>query len=281
MDARTATAPGVQPLDPAAWLRRDSAFAAQMAVRDGLITGERRAEVVQQADWGLPAARELLETVLAAIAADPGYTRSGDRVTRPDGAEIDLTANGPLATIGRLVQEDFLVLERREEEAEHHLGGGVLCFPSRWSLQEKMRRGLLAIHEPVSFYEETLSRRVQRFFDAIRPGRPLWRANWVLHTYPELFQPISKANRQRNFDQPDLWLRVERQTLSRLPETGAVVFTVKTDVAHLSSLSAEEGSVMMAAFRALPAAEYDYKGGDRMLARLVETFPEGAVRENA
>ncbi|WP_118132475.1 DUF3445 domain-containing protein [Oceanicella sp. SM1341] len=280
MEARTATAPGVQPLDPAEWLRRDAAFAPQMALRDGLVTGARRDEVYQQADWGRPASEELLATVLGAIAADPGYAREGDVVTRPDGVTIDVTADAPLATIGRLVQEDFLVLERREGEEEHHLGGGILCFPSRWSLQEKMRRGLLAIHGPVPFYEESLSKRVQRFFDAIRPGRPLWRANWVLHTYPELFQPISKANRQRNYDQPDLWLRVERQTLSRLPQSGAVIFTVKTDVAHISSVTPEEGTVMLAEFRKLPEKEFTYKGGAQMIAKLADLFPEEA-RVNA
>lgn len=270
MDRRVARGPGVQPLDAADWLWRDPAFDPQMALRDMLLAG-RPGEVMALIPEGRAAAAELLVTVLDAIARDPGYAVRAGSVTRPDGVEVPL--GDPVPTMGRLVQEDLLILDRPEGAGEHRLLGGVLCFPSRWSLAEKMARGLLRIHEPVPFYAEALASRVQRLFDAIRPERPLWRANWLIHGWPELHQPASETSKKRrSFEDCPLWLRVERQTLRRLPRTGAVIFGIKTDVARIESLTGDEGRAMIEAIRALPETEFRYKGGEALMDRLRGVF---------
>ncbi|QPH56245.1 DUF3445 domain-containing protein [Pontivivens ytuae] len=273
MNPRLLHAPGAQPLDPADWLVRDAVFAGQMAYRDRLIA-ERPGTVLALDPAGRAAAQELLEVVLAALDAGYGV---GDLVLRPDGVALPVDRADPFATIGRLVQEDMLILDRDLGETEHRLMGGVLCFPSRWNLAQKMGRGLLGIHAPVSFYPESLARRVQRFFDAIRPGRPLWRANWLFYTDPELHVPTREHEKfDKGWDGPRLWLRSERQTLSRLPETGAVVFTIKTDISPADTLSREEVAGALAAVDALPPAEFDYKGGAPMRARLAALLEEAA-----
>lgn len=277
-DHRIAHAPGMQPLDlEHDWLWQDAAFAPQMALRDALVTGPERETVFRQLPEGIAASEELLATVLGHLARTEGYTVTPDAVTRPDGVTVVLD-DAPLALLGRLVQEDFLVLERGPGDSEHRLTGGILCFPSRWSLEEKMARGLLGIHEPVPFYADTLARRVQRFFDAIKAGRGLWRANWLLHTLPELHQPRKTAGRKRDMSGTGLWLRVERQSLTRLPETGAVIFVVKTDIAPVASLSTEEAEILRTEFRKLPEAEFAYKGGEAMMARFAHWHPETAPR---
>ncbi len=276
LDPRLIHAPGMLPLDPADWLLRDAAFEAQMALRDSLVAQDR-ATVFAQLPEGEAASAELLETVLTAIRSDPAYGPSGRHVTRPDGLMVDLDADAALATLGRLVQEDFLVLEKDPGADEHRLTGGILCFPSRWSLAEKMARGLVGIHAPVPFYATSLAPRVQRFFDVIRPERPLWRANWVLHTYPELFQPSRTLRHSRDFTRGEIWLRVERQALRRLPRTGAVIFSIKTDIAHLDSLAPDEGARLAAEIAALPEPEFSYKGGVPLRDRLMARFGAGVT----
>jgi hypothetical protein len=58
-----------------------------------------------------------------------------------------------------------------------------------------------------------------------------------------------------------LWLRVERQTLSRLPETGAVVFTIRTHITALASAIAAPVSAaeLASLIRAMPEEMRRYK----------------------
>lgn len=223
--------PGIAPLDPRDWLLTDEVFAAQMAERERLLE-ERRAEVLALDPDAVPAAGELLETVLDHLPG--GYSRRKDAVLRPDGVEVTLDRRDPLGTAGRLVQEDLCLLEKRG--AEHVLTGAVLCFPSSWRLEEKFLRPLVAIHEPVGAYDADIAKRVQRLFDGIRPGRPLWRFNALRYRDPVLFQP--RMRQAPDEPGPAPYLRSERQCLLRLPETRAVVFSIHVYVLARAGLSA-------------------------------------------
>lgn len=218
--------PGMRPLDPADWLWVDDAYPGQMALRDRLIAG-RPDEVMAAEPGSDPAADELLDVVLASLAG-PRDRVGTDWVARPDGVSVAIDRTAPLATLGRLVAEDLCVLERRGDE--HVLTAAVLCFPSRWRLAEKMGRPLTRIHAPVAPYDDDLARRVQRLFEAIRPDRPLWRANLLRHHDPALFQPVGEGEKAREEPRAAAWIRSERQCLLRLPATGAVVFSIHTTV---------------------------------------------------
>lgn len=260
MDPRTTHPPGVSALPREQWLVVDETYADQMALRDQLLV--KRRDIVLQGDSG-PAARECLEVATSALLNHAGFERVGDTVTRPDGTAIRINAAAPLASLGRLAQEDFLVLEQPAGADEHVLTGGVLCFPSRWSLTEKMNRPLIGIHARVPGYETGLASRVQRFFDALRPDRPLQRANWLVHSTPELFQPVDEADKI-GMERPaenSFWLRVERQCLVCLPQTRAVVFTVKTLVTPLDGLSDAQLTRLSAALSEQSGSMVSYHGG--------------------
>lgn len=216
--------PGIQPLDPDDWLIRDDAFAGQMAERDRLLR-ERRADVVAMDEGARPAAEELLDLVLERSFSP------ADAVTRADGVVVPIDRGDPLGTLGRLVQEDLCLMEKRGDEGEHVLTGAVLCFPASWNLDEKFMRPLVGIHEPVEDYDAGIAARVQRLFDGIQVGRPLWRFNALWYDDPDLFQP-RRADQRR--EKPDAtgaeYLRSERQCLLRLPRTRAVVFSIHTYV---------------------------------------------------
>jgi len=230
--AHTARLPGVQPLDMADWLRRDDAFAAQMAERDRLLSARPRD--VTDGDLDGLAAQEVLETVLRALGAE--YERSADAVRRPDGGTVALDAAPPLVTAARLVQEDLCVLEAGAG-GEHVLTAAVLCFPASWTLSEKIGRPMTAIHGPVERYTPDMARRVQRLFDAIRPGRPLWRQNALLYADPALYHPRSEATPRDDSTRETPYLRSERQCLLRLPKTGAVLFSIHTYLVATTDLT--------------------------------------------
>ena len=227
--------PGVGPVGPDQWILRDEAYDAQMAFRDHLVA-QHPAEVLAQLPASEPVIGEALETILSVLQNRDGYRTSAQSVTRPDGAVVPLDAP-PLEVIARLVQEDICLLA--PSEGEDRLVAGALLFPASWSLAEKMGRPMLAIHAPVPSYDAQLSKRVNRLFDGLRPGLPLMRMNALTYADPCLFQPRGEGTR-RDINAPATYLRSERQCLVRLPQTGAVLFSIHTYVVPLGSLTRED-----------------------------------------
>jgi hypothetical protein len=221
--------PGAQPLAEGDWLWVLGDYAAQMAERERLLDAAPEA-VIAQTPQAAEAVAELYAIVLDELARTPGFRREGPIMRRPDDRAVALDAAAPLATLGRLTQQDFCVLQKPAGEAEHVLTAAVLCFPSHWSLGEKIGRPMARIHRPVARYDAEVARRVQRLMDGVRPGRPIWRANGLLHADFALFAPQREAERHERpaTDGPKPWFRSERQVLLRLPQTDAVVFSIQT-----------------------------------------------------
>lgn len=228
--------PGIQPVQGRDWLRVDEAYAPQMALRDRLIAAQP--EVVHALlPKARPAAEELYRTILDWIADEPGFMIGDDKVTRPDGVTVPLDPGQPLLTLGRLVQQDLCLME--DNGAEYDLTGAVLCFPASWTLAQKLGRPMTGIHQPVEIYDETLAARVHRLMSAIRPGQPLWRMNFFTYDSFHLHHPRVEGDWRR---QPTgrSYVRCERQTLLRLPETQAVLFAIHTIVVDANQINPED-----------------------------------------
>lgn len=234
--------PGMRPVDADDWLRVDEVYARQMALRDRFLAA-RRDEVVAMLPEAADAAADLLDHTLGTLARRADFAVHGDAVTRPDGVVVPVLRDDPFGTVGRLLQEDVCLLEKRGEE--HVLTGAVLVFPSGWTLTQKIGRPLLRIHTPVAPYDADIGRRVQRLFDGLRPGRPLMRANVLWHGLPTLHQPRREGQSKPHAARGDGYLRSERQCLVRLPGTGAVIFTIHTCVVARESLTPEERAALL------------------------------------
>ncbi len=239
MAEATRRLPGLQPLvDKDGWLLRDEAYSGQMALRDRLVA-ERRNDVIAVLPVAEAAVAELHGEVLRILRGRDGYRWSEGQCLRPDGVEVDLVPDDPLGTLARLVQQDLCVLEKPQGAAEHMLTAAVLCFPASWTLAEKIGRGMLAIHDPVADYDVEMARRVQRVFDHLRVGAPIWRQNAMVYVDPDLFQPRS-VDAPRQDRARGSYLRSELQALMRLPRTGAVVFSIHSYVLPMAALSAAQ-----------------------------------------
>ncbi len=254
--------PGIAPMDMADWLHRDEAYAAQMAYRDKLLETQRDVVLGVTPEVAGPAG-ELLDLLRSTLSAAPDHRIESDTLIRPDGVRAPLTGDHPLALAARLAQEDFCILWKPEDSDEHILIGAILCFPSRWLLAEKMGKPMIGIHDRVPNYDDGIAKRVQRLFDALHPERPLVRANWLVHTSPELHQPLTEAAKARWEKAPSdrFWLRTERQNLMRLPHSGAVVFTIKTCVTPVEALTPDQRKGLIAALEGTDEAMQVYHGG--------------------
>ena len=220
--------PGISPLSPQKWLILDEAYAEQMQERERLIKRKRGAVIALDAQ-AMEAAVELLENTLDFLPNLGDFKQIEETIKCPDGRSVQIDISDPMATLGKLVQNDFCIMQKYGDE--HILSGAVLCFPASWSLSEKFMRPLKVIHEPVAEYDENITRRVQRLFDGIKVGRPLWRFNKLYYEAPDLHQPRTFSNPRRILAKDEGgYIRSEKQTLTRLPKSNAVIFTIHTFV---------------------------------------------------
>ena len=109
----------------------------------------------------------------------------------------------------------------------------AVAIPTQWDVPSKFGKTLDSIHEPVPRYETDLSQLMRTFFDRLRVDRPVWRANSTLTDDPSLrllperrHEPLRHDITAENVAER-VWLRVEYQTLRRLPQTDAIVFTIR------------------------------------------------------
>lgn len=209
----------------AAWLHADAARNAELALKRRLLD-ERRDTVFACLPTADAAARELLREVLAWLDAQ------GIPHDPPDPDEH------PLAAAARLVQDDLCLMIPRD--GDWHFDGGAVCFPSVWRMPDRIGQPTVALHERVPHYD-TLTDKVDRFFDRLQPGKVVWRRNWSFKPYPHLYVATSKTELPAGGhvvgpDGSPYWLRTERQTLRRLPESGAIVFVIRVQVVRAGVL---------------------------------------------
>jgi hypothetical protein len=128
----------------------------------------------------------------------------------------------PLHQAALRVQEDLVLM--RKGEAGWRLAAASVCFPSSWNLREKFRRPMHEIHAPVPGFAEGTRNAglIERMFDNLRVDMPVVRWNWSVYGDPELFHPNTHETGEGRFGPGpvarNVYLRLERQTLRKLPE---------------------------------------------------------------
>ena len=159
-------------------------------------------------------------------------------------------------TLGKNWEPDFLLLSA-EEEGPFRLLGGSVCFPSSWSLAEKLGQPLEFIHGVVPGLNRELGRQIHGFLGKLRTDHTWLRTNWGLSGSPELNQhPLRRIPPLGSTPAlEDVWLRIEHQALTGLPRPRSVLFGIRVTVHNLADL----GSIGVSPHR---------------LARALETMPE-------
>ena len=128
------------------------------------------------------------------------------------------------------------------KEDKFYLEAASLSAPSHWSLTEKFSKSLMDLHHGVPGYKEDIGQRVDEIFNRLPAERILERFNWSIYDDPKLFQPVhSKPLVEFKESKPNkLFLRVERQTIRKLPVYGTVLFTIRVYVDPIESILNDE-----------------------------------------
>jgi hypothetical protein len=258
---------GLTPLNAAEWLAPDASLAEILAAKRQLLA-TRTESVFQVLPEAGRTSVELLQLLATHLSQRfPGLYRLGSdgRLVNKASQEtwdIEVPQLHPLDIAGRLVAEDLCLL--RASDAGYRLIGATLCFPNRWRLAEKIGQPLDFIHEPVPGFAPALQRPLAHFFAALKPDRILARVNWGIADDPTLFQPIGRdadAAITAETAGSALFLRLERQTLRRLPESQAVLFTIRTGITPLDQVIATPADAidLAGALRDMSPAMLRYK----------------------
>jgi dimethylamine monooxygenase subunit A len=284
---------GLKPLDPATWIDVDQHFDSYIAEKHRLYTDETR-NVLASAPESEAAQREVLELItdhLSQHVRHPGEGRDpalrpapASEVTLDPGLRRDDDLRGTkIAAAGLLIQEDLVIMQKLDED--WCLTAASLCFPSAWNLHEKFMRPMQDIHGPVpGFGPGTRNASlINRMFDNLRVEQPVIRWNWSLYGDNKLYHPASDNQMKNRFGEGKIdgrvFMRLERQTLRKLPKTGAILFTIRIYIDPLEVLTTHtDGKALAQAIAnqldALTPEELGYKGlvgeKDRLLARLKE-----------
>ncbi len=240
--------PGLKPIQEANWLTPDS-----------------------EADW-LAQKHELMRIRRADVYADLGGAEG--KAAAAEAAALVLSASGragddwptPLEVAAASVSDDLCVMQRRD--AGWCLQTASLCAPSFWRLSEMIGKPLSGLHDPVPGANDSLVSRINRMFDALQPGIILQRFNWTIQAGGQRFTPYSQPLKARIPDiKPAnalsaLHLRVERQTIRKLPETGTLLFTIRVCIDPLKAVlnTADNIEALQSAWQNTDAELAAYKG---------------------
>ncbi len=201
-----------------------------------------------------------------------------------DERRSDDPACSPLAIAALLVQED-LVLMRKSVDG-WKLAAASLCFPSAWDLLEKFKKPLHEIHAPVPEFGKGTRNAglIERMFDNLNPAQLMLRWNWSLYGDDRLYHPLSDNGMKRRFGEGDditgrVTLRLERQTLRKLPQSGDILFTIRIYTDALEALLRHtEGAALARSIEhqimAMTDEQITYKGLDAERARLCARLRE-------
>ena len=182
----------------------------------------------------------------------------------------------PLDAAALKIPEDVLLLAPQEMDngTVWILKAASLAFPSHWVLAEKMNLPMAAIHTPVPGYGDVLAGPVDRFFTAMLKGPISQRRNWALQIDDGLFTPSRFDHAPITTDEiaSRLFVRVERQTLRKLPVTGWIIFTIQTAIAPIGIWQDDQPALddLAALIAAMTPAERDYRGVNDYLQQLLD-----------
>lgn len=234
-----------------------------------------------------------------------------------DGVEMGEEA---MRIITGLIQED-VALMIEGTDGKYYFQGGAICIPGFWRMRDKIGMALDDIHISgnVPRFKEKLQTSMEKFFRRMPVDKPVIRNNYFMQVCKPSAHVADKDDELRldveeeSIDPEELgWsestngpedsflhghghsaqpapylapstirLRSERQTLRRLPRTGAIVFGIRTYLFKIEELARERGVAdrLASAIRSWPDDVGVYKGRKMYSEVLLKYLDEWAARE--
>lgn len=148
-------------------------------------------------------------------------------------------AEDPMRMSARLIQDD-LALMFEKPDGQYYLLAGAILLAGFWRLEDKFKMPLSEIHTSgdVPQFQNKLEKGMMNFFRRLKPEDPVLRNNYFIQVDEQLpwsysigsedAKSVSWNTAEKNKAIENHFFRSERQSLRRLPRSGAVVFTIRT-----------------------------------------------------
>lgn len=143
----------------------------------------------------------------------------------------DASPLGRLINVSTKIEPDVVLI--REDDAQRLITvGGCVCFPSSWSLPEKLGLSVAEVHAVVPGMNAVLEPRIDKLLRALKPGEGWLRSNWSVEASTARNKHPLQPGREITLplDLDRVCLRREHQLLFRLPETGGIVFGIRLEM---------------------------------------------------
>jgi len=289
---------GLRAMRPEQWiLFGDDHLAVMGEKRARLAAGPER--YFRALPGSLEAQHELREAIAAHLCTDhpQRFDREGDRLrSRMEARAWTLAPDDatPLLQLADIVEEDFMILQQQDSSAPL-ITAAANAYSSSGRLVSAVGRGVDWAHVPVPGLNAGLGARVDRVLGSVHADAPCERFNWQVTPLGTLFFPAdnphgANARAMQAVLEPLradprraaslLYIRVERQTLRRLPRTGAVAFGLHTYSDPLGSIAGdrEACAAMLGLLRQYDESRWQYSEMDIVrepLLACLEAWAEG------
>ncbi|KAJ6547110.1 hypothetical protein B0H19DRAFT_1164033 [Mycena capillaripes] len=221
-------------MDPDRWIELESTYRARIQQRMELHSKHGK-QIVDALPGSEHACRELMEMVIQFVCAR--YPRqfefdavSGVFHNKILGISSDTTTMNPLLVLLQHIPEDFLLTQEDKKTGLYAFRAGVSCSSVGWNVSTKIGLHLPEIHGPVPDYKEKMEFSMNRFFTNMKVEKPIQRGSWGLEVGQPLYLQEDDPDFRvhvPNLEVSDIHLRVDWQTLRRLPRSRAIVFNFK------------------------------------------------------
>ncbi|KMU72154.1 hypothetical protein CISG_00463 [Coccidioides immitis RMSCC 3703] len=172
----------------------------------------------------------------------------------------------PLEIAARLSMDDMNII-LKNKEGMHYMAATASCFQIGWRADERIGETIARMHAPVPQWEKEIGYAANKFMTRLAPEMPMERASYFIQVsrpgqqLPEiLFQPDGVVHTDLEPQAEHLIIRKERQSFTRLPKSGALLFNVKTSLTYLPDLPLEELRNMVKEINSWPEDMAKYKG---------------------
>lgn len=278
---------GLQAISPREWLIPDDHYVNDMrAKREQFARAPER--FYKTLPGSLAAQRELRGMVVSHLVEDHGELFSlsdGRLIAKADGNTWDPQDESaePLWQLSDFIQEDFVLLE--EAGGRPTITAASNAYSSSGRLVASVGRDIHWAHEPVPTLTPTLGSRIDRILQSVHEAAPCARFNWQLTPLGSIFFPhdphaannealkavSAQLSKDPSLAPSLLYMRVERQTLRRLPETRGVAFSIHTYSDPLAALipDAVSREALLALLKTYPRERLKYNEMDTIQGAVI------------
>ncbi|KAJ4501823.1 hypothetical protein C8R41DRAFT_17267 [Lentinula lateritia] len=234
-------------MEPDYWLELESTYKERIAQRKALHAKHGK-QIIDALPGSELACRELMEMAIQFLCVRyPKQFHFDGRTlyNRILDTKSKVDEEDPLVVLNNNVPEDFLLTLPDSKTGLYTMVAGVCCSSIGWNVATKIGKPLKEIHNVVPDYKEKMEFSMDRYFSKMPTDKPIQRGSWGL----EIGQPLwlqdgdphfaVRTTQDPNLKIEDIYLRVDWQTLRRLPRSRSIVFNFKALFTPLSSFRNE------------------------------------------